>query len=235
MKKNINKIIALDTVSTRMSIALWEKGEIIDKKESFELRKHSEQLFIDFSEILQKNSWNNAPDLIAVDIGPGSFTGIRVGVSAARALAQGWDIPLIGVKSLDVLAHAAGPFNGIICPLIDALRNEIYYAQYSYETHCKRITDYSLNAIDTLFTVCSQKKEPLLFIGSGALLYREKIKKICGNQAVLDSENLHMPSAAHVALCALEMYPLMEDISYTGVEPFYMRSPSVEEMYQKIT
>ena len=124
-------ILGIETCTKTCGVALTDGRKVRDEISLRLGLYHSEKLVPLVDEILRRNGMAIQDiDGIAVSIGPGSFTGIRVGVSTARGLGQSLNIPLVGIPSLDALALGIGTSGKLVCPMIDALRREIYTALY---------------------------------------------------------------------------------------------------------
>lgn len=227
-KKKSKKIIAIETSNRIMSLALYDTDRIISVYQSELQRDHAEKLIPMLERLMQKAHWLKPPDMVAVDIGPGSFTGIRIGVSTARALAQSWGIPLIGIQSLDVLGEAAGTHDGLICCVLDALRGEVFEAQYTYLSSLKRISDYRLINMQKLLKEFSKTSGHIYFIGTGIELYKQDIAKKLQKKALFASADMHIPRAVEVALRAAKTAKTSSG-NYEKVLPFYIRKPAAEE------
>ncbi|MFH1379466.1 MAG: tRNA (adenosine(37)-N6)-threonylcarbamoyltransferase complex dimerization subunit type 1 TsaB [bacterium] len=228
----LKKIAAIETSGRVMSIALCENGRLQADFSADDNLYHSEKIIPAFKNILYKNDWKK-PEMLAVDIGPGSFTGIRIGITIARALAQSWGIPLIGVCSLDVLAESVSNWTGKIYCLIDALRNEVYIAEYRYDKKLTRTSAYGLIAIEAFISRTIHNKEKnILCIGSGAELHARRLKDSLGKN-ICFNESVNIPAASSAARIASRYPGDITQLDYTSVEPLYIRKPTVEERLQK--
>lgn len=215
-------ILHIETSTTVCSVALSKDGTCLWDKIEFEAQSHARLLPLFLQEAISVlQSANLQVDAVAVSAGPGSYTGLRIGVSTAKGLCYGWEVPLISVDTLKLLAVAfcekhVGTKDVLLCPMIDARRMEVYAA----------IFDTSLNVIRPVAAdiVVSSSYEEFLadnricFIGNGA----EKC------QSVLTSENASFdstifPSArAMISLAETAFYQNnFEDIAY--FEPFYLK------------
>jgi tRNA threonylcarbamoyladenosine biosynthesis protein TsaB len=168
----------------------------------------------------------SALDAVGVDVGPGLFTGLRVGVGTAKALAFALDRPLVTVGSLEVLAHAvamSGVAPGtIVVPVVDARRGEVFVGALrataggvSWEQGETRRTP------DALATELSARREPLVLAGNGARRYRAILEVVPG--AVMAGETLDFPSPAVLATLVLAKAAAGETTDETAVLPLYLR------------
>ncbi|NDV84487.1 tRNA (adenosine(37)-N6)-threonylcarbamoyltransferase complex dimerization subunit type 1 TsaB [Bacteroides sp. 51] len=215
-------ILHIETSTTVCSVAVSEDGQNIFVKEDFQGPSHATLLggFVD--EALSLIDSHAIPlDAVAVSCGPGSYTGLRIGVSMAKGICYGRDVPLIGIPTLETLAvpvllyHELSD-NALICPMIDARRMEVYAAIYDRALNVVRET--SADIIDENSYLEFLDKHPVYFFGNGAAKCREKITH----------PNAHFIDNIHPL--AKMMFPLadkamangkFEDVAY--FEPFYLK------------
>lgn len=159
------KILAISTSSNIASVALLDDNNIIDELNICDAKTHSEMLLPLIDELLNKHKISIANiDLIACDNGPGSFTGIRIGVATVKALAEAQNIPVISCSSLEGLAYNITGFD-YICSLIDAKNNQVYSA--IFDKNYNLISDYFADDIKNLLPIFN-KYENLMFVGDGS-------------------------------------------------------------------
>lgn len=165
-------ILALETATAVCGAALIDRGVVLSALSLSEKNVHAEKLMLLVEQVLSQGGISlRDVEGIAVSIGPGSFTGLRIGLSAAKGLAFAGDKPLIAVPTLDALAEAncarSSERSGILCPLIDARRDEAFFAIYHFEEGKPvRSTEF---AITTLSGIAEQLTDnsPVTFIGDG--------------------------------------------------------------------
>ncbi|MBD3271957.1 MAG: tRNA (adenosine(37)-N6)-threonylcarbamoyltransferase complex dimerization subunit type 1 TsaB [Elusimicrobia bacterium] len=221
------RLLAIETSGRYLSLAYRKNRRECSDYQNIRTGFHSENLFPALKQLFRGSEKNTVPDFIAVDIGPGSFTGIRVGIAMARALGQAWKRPLIGVVSLDALAWSVIGYAGHVCCIIDALRDEVFESQYRCGGTVQRISPYRLIPITALCRELSGMKEKIFFIGSGAAAHADAIKTACGNNAVIARERQNYPHARCVLHAA--MSGSFTPVRYEAIEPLYIRRPTVEE------
>ncbi len=210
-------ILSIETSTKNCSVALSVNGITIDCLEISELGySHAEKLHIFIQEILQKNNLNFS-DLhaIAVGQGPGSYTGLRIGVSAAKGLCFALNIPLIAIDSLLILAKKLNIENGVLVPMLDARRMECYTG--IYDNKWQNIQAVSALIIDEN-SFLSIKKQIHVF-GDGAL----KCKNVLTDKKFIYHENILYPSASEMSEIAFDRFKKSDFKSVAYFEPFYLK------------
>lgn len=215
------KIILIETSTALCSVALSVDGKVVSYRENSD-RQHSSLTTPFVKEVLDEESLTVRDcDAVCVSMGPGSYTGLRVGVSTAKGLCFGAGIPLLALSSLDVLAAQAieeglAPAgSGYIVPMIDARRMEVYTAVFTSDG--KRLTEIKAKVIEEGSFSEYLAKGPVLFIGDGA----EKCEGVLGGSGA--SFVRCFPKASSMAPAAEEMYKekQFKDVAY--FEPFYLK------------
>jgi tRNA threonylcarbamoyladenosine biosynthesis protein TsaB len=159
--------------------------------------------------------------LIACVSGPGSFTGIRIGVSAAKAIAHALGIPCVAVNALEALAFL--PYEGVICPMLDARGGQVYGA--AYRKHERLMEDGAMKIeefLERIHALCSR----FLFIGSGAAAYRGVISRVLAHTAAFAQERFNYINPGAVA--ALALANRGSAVDYLTLAPYYLRAPQAE-------
>ncbi|MAZ73568.1 MAG: tRNA (adenosine(37)-N6)-threonylcarbamoyltransferase complex dimerization subunit type 1 TsaB [Flavobacteriaceae bacterium] len=209
-------VLCIETATTNCSVALSVNGSVIAFKEDPDKNySHAEQLHVFIEKVLSEaNIKKNDLHAVAVSKGPGSYTGLRIGVSAAKGLCYALDIPLIAVPTLEVLA-AKVEENVTVIPLLDARRMEVYSAVY-FQGAAIRTTKAEI-VTETSFASYLENGNTM-FIGTGA----EKFKAICLHSNALFKIN-ELPSAKEMAVLAEQKYneETFEDVAY--FEPYYLK------------
>lgn len=211
-------ILNIETATTNCSVSLSKNGETLVLKEDYGSGySHAERLHVYIDEVLkQANLKPSELNAIAVSKGPGSYTGLRIGVSTAKGLCFALDKPLISVATLDALAHQVIVEDGCIIPMLDARRMEVYSAIYDSDHKILRATEAQI--IDDRSFKDLLEKEPVYFIGNGV----EKTKSIISHQHANFIEG-KLPSANEMSLLAYQKYKKndIEDVAY--FEPYYLK------------
>lgn len=160
-------ILAISTSSSNASVSLLEDDKLIKELNISDQRTHSEKLMPLIEELLKTTNLQlSQVNLIACDIGPGSFTGIRIGVASVKAMAEAKEIPVVGVSSLEALAYNVRGFD-YICSIIDARNNQVYSAIFN--KNYELISDYFADNINNLTSIFKQYKN-MAYVGDGLKL-----------------------------------------------------------------
>lgn len=215
-------ILHIETSTSVCSVSVSEDGMSVFSKEDYNGPSHAVSLGVFVDEALALvDSHAMMLDAVAVSCGPGSYTGLRIGVSMAKGVCYGRNIPLIGLPTLEVLSvpvllYHDLPDNALLCPMIDARRMEVYAAIYDRALHVKR--EISADIVDENSYLNFLDESPVYFFGNGAEKCKDKI--IHPNAHFID--NIHP--------LAKMMFPLAEkamanrefkDVAY--FEPFYLK------------
>jgi tRNA threonylcarbamoyladenosine biosynthesis protein TsaB len=212
-------ILHLETATTNCSVALSHKGKTIALKENDTPNySHSEQLHVFIEEVLRDASMAiQEVDAIAVSKGPGSYTGLRIGVSAAKGLCFSLDIPLIAIETLKSLASKVKPSTyDYIIPVLDARRMEVY--SKVFDGHLNEVRETKAEIIDeSSFSTFASSGKTLL-IGSGADKCKEVLK-----HPNFEFQTKKVPSALEMVGLAYQKYleKDFEDVAY--FEPYYLK------------
>jgi tRNA threonylcarbamoyladenosine biosynthesis protein TsaB len=193
---------------------------------------HSERLMAAVDRVLSDSGTARGDiDGFAVSIGPGSFTGLRIGVSTAKGLAFTTGKPVAAVPSLRALAwnipHAVHP----VCPLFDARKGEVYAALYRHEAG--GLATIMPERVLTLHELSAEAKGPTIFTGEGSLLFRDEIRSRFGERAYFAPPAATVPSAASVAEIGLGMLRSGGASDPDALTPLYIRRPEAEVAWER--
>ncbi len=214
----MTNILNIETATKNCSVSLGTDGQLLDVLEyAGENYSHAEKLHVFIKQILDKNRLKTKDlNAIAVSMGPGSYTGLRIGVSTAKGLAYSLNIPLIAVSTLEVLARKINMESGYIIPVIDARRMEVYSAVYDTQYHLVRKVQADLLE-DNPFNVYLNEK-PVLFVGDAVPKMQDFLSH---PNAVFSNERY--PSAKEMIQPAFHKF-LKQDFENTAYfEPFYLK------------
>lgn len=220
-------MLGIETATERLGLAIARGGELMAELELDVGRRHAEQL-ARWLDGLLSGAGLGAPDLdvIAVSIGPGSFTGLRIGLAFAKGLAMALQKPLIGVPTLDVLARGAEPWIGPVVACLDARRGEVYFSTYELAPGRMAALDPSA-AVGSAERVTERVRalgRRVLLVGSGADL----IPVAAGQDIVRAPRRLGWPRAGLVAALGGERFANGAHEEPDHVEPIYVRRSDAE-------
>lgn len=195
--------LGIDTSNVPLSVAVVQDGQLVVEWTSSMKVTHSIGAMPSIEDVLNKANLRPGDlDAIAVSEGPGSYTGVRIGVTLAKTLAWSLKIPLVGVSSLQTLAGNAFSFQGFICPIMDARRNHVFSGLYS--THMDSVIQDGHYAIETIIESLSTKEEQVLFVGKDVDIHWDYIQKVLGNKAVRAPFHQDLPRASVVIDLAMQ-------------------------------
>ena len=211
-------ILNIETATKNCSVSLGKDNQLVDVVEyAGESYSHAEKLHVFIAQILNDNRIKPSDlDAVGISMGPGSFTGLRIGVSAAKGLAYGLNIPLIAVSTLEVLARKIQTDSGYIIPIIDARRMEVYSAVY--DSQYQLVRDVQADLLEEKPFETYMKDKPVVFVGDAV----EKTQKIISHKNVFFSE-IKFPSATQMLPVVYQKYKdkFFENTAY--FEPFYLK------------
>ena len=212
------KILNLETATTNCSVSVAEDGKLLSLVEENSANySHSEQLHKFMERALaEAETMKDELNAIAVSKGPGSYTGLRIGVSAAKGLCYALDIPLISINTLKSLASSVTFDKGLVVPLLDARRMEVYAAVFDHNNREIKPTWAEIVKPDSFAEFVNA--ESILLIGSGA----EKCKSVLGDPKIRFDVS-KVPSAREMASLSYDKYKAGEFENTAYFEPFYLK------------
>lgn len=220
-------ILAVDTSALTATVAVMKDGVSVFENNITNALTHSETLMPMIDYALKSVKLNPADiDLFAVSQGPGSFTGIRIGISAVKALAYAVNKPVFGVNTLLALAYNLSVVENIpICPIMDARRSQVYNAVYRFKNGVpEEIKAPRALSVDEL---CSCIAEPTYFVGDGCNVYKNKIIELCGDKALFAPPHMMLQKASSVAFAA-SVADEKDYLSPEALEVIYLRKSQAE-------
>ncbi len=227
------KILGIDTSTPCGSVGLIDDDRIIAEYLLNIPVTHSERLLCAI-ELVLKESRMTVGDLDgwAISLGPGSFTGLRIGVSTLKGLSFATQKPVAGVPTLDVLASQVSPTPCLICPILNARKKEVYTAFYRYEEgkFPKRLSAYQAIAPEDLMKRIDEKT---IFIGDGVEIYGEVLQKYLPSLALFTSPLLNLPHGIMIARLGLQLLQKGEGLNLATFVPLYVRPSEAEVKWQK--
>jgi tRNA threonylcarbamoyladenosine biosynthesis protein TsaB len=221
-------ILGIDTATVQVSCAIGGHEGVLASTLSSRGKRHAESLTpaiqficrqarIELSEI----------SVLAVDLGPGLFTGLRVGVATAKAMAHALRVPMIGVPSLDLLAFPVRFTSRLIVAAIDARRGELFYAFYrQVPGGVQRLGEHRVGTADDLASELLASGEECLLVGDGAIRYRDVFDGL--NKVDVVGADLAHPSASSLVMLAHAQALREEFVKPWDLNPTYLRKPDAE-------
>ena len=215
-------VAAIETATRAASVAVCNEDKFTEITQDSKLT-HSETLLPQFKEVLAMANVNREMiDAIAVSIGPGSFTGLRIGLAAAKALAYAWNVKIIGVPTLHALAYHF-PYSTVM-PMIDAQKNRAYVQIFQ---KLQPVTDIEILTIDDALAKAESFGEVII---CGDICH--KIKSLPDNVKIAPI-NMRMPRAVNVALCGRDLLDNGKVDNVMNIEPMYIRRSEAEVLWEK--
>ncbi len=213
-------ILNIDTSTNACSVALSKDGEVVIYRLKEEGRNHSELLGVFVDEVLNEaEGLGLSLDAVAFSAGPGSYTGLRIGVSLAKGLCFGYQIPLISIETLKVMSLSASrkwEEDGILCPMIDARRMEVYDALFDADLTNLRETKAEIIDENSFASYLTDQK--VCFFGDGS----DKCKELLSSENAVFLEGI-MPLAMDMASLAEEAYQKAQFVDVAYYEPHYLK------------
>lgn len=224
--------LGIETSNSPLSIAIVKDGQVLAEVVQNIKLTHSVTAMPTIEELLNKvNIKPTDIDAIAVSEGPGSYTGIRIGVTLAKTLAWTLKKPLVGISSLKVLAANAQLFNGVICSLFDARRQNVYAAAY-HGMSLETIIEDRHDSIDAILVQLQQLNERVVFVGVDAGNFKDQIVQYLGDNAFFAPLSLQLPRASKLIELA-ESEPLLNEAEVHTFVPKYHRIAQAEANWVK--
>lgn len=228
------RVLSVDSSSASASCAIVEDGKLLGEITFNDKKQHSIILMPQIDALLKNLSLDlDSIDGFVVSSGPGSFTGLRIGMATIKGLAQGTNKPLIGISSLDGLAYNLAYTSGIICPIMDALRDNVYTALYKFtQGKLERLTDYMALHIDELISLIKDNEsESVSFIGDGVYKFSEKLSSSLNN-VYFAPANINLTRASSLGELGLQNLKKGLNDSLLTFSPIYLKKSQAEREYE---
>ncbi len=229
------RVLAIDTSTMFGGVAIMDdlNGLIIEIRLNIK-STYSERLMttIDYALNTSGNRLNDI-DVFAIAIGPGSFTGLRIGLSTVKGFAYSTGKPIVSVPTLEALAYHFPFCQYPVCTMLDARKKEVYTALFKWEEEgfIRLMSEESIK-IEKLIEKLKGEKglsdEKIVFSGDGALLYKDKIFSIFGEKAIFAPSNKMVPSPSHIAFIGMRKALKGEFSEPISITPFYIRRSEAE-------
>ncbi len=228
------RVLAIDTTSNVATAAVVEDELLLGERILNFKKTHSQKIMPMISELLEELELKASDiDIFAVANGPGSFTGLRIGVATIKALAHAVNKPVVGVSTLAAMAYNLPFCEHIIVPMMDARRNQVYTASYIWdEDGFKELTPDEAISIEECVSSCGEFLETV-FVGDGVTVHKDYIKQRLGDRAYFAPASASMQRASSVAMIAMEKAKNGKTMKYNELVPFYLRKSQAEREYDE--
>lgn len=226
-------ILGFDTSTKSSSVSIIKDGEILGEVIINDKRTHSQKIMPILENLLNlANIDIEDIDIMAVSIGPGSFTGIRIALATVKAIAHVRNISIVSVNSLECLAYGVKLSDRLIIPVIDAQRDQVYTAAYRYEDGCRHnILECSVKSVDEVVDFINKNGEKVLLVGEATSKFGDKL----GGDLIEVSDSIYnIPKASSICMMGLEKYHNNEDVcTCYDLEALYIRKSQAEVQYEE--
>ena len=225
-------ILGVESATTQVGCAIGGHEGVLASTHSARGKRHAESLAPQIEFVLaQARVTVDEISVVAVDVGPGLFTGLRVGISTAMATAFGLGVPMIGVSSLDLVAFPVRHTRRLIAAAVDARRGELFTAFYrQVPGGLQRVTEPHVVTPDDLYAELEAASTETLVVGDGALRYRDQLGSL--SKVEIGDESLAYPSAASLVALAHARALREEFVQPAEISPMYLRRPDAEVNWQ---
>ncbi len=219
-------ILGIETATERVSVSIGGHEGVIGLFEVTKGRRHAETLVPAIDFVCKQAGIELAEvSVVAVDVGPGLFTGMRVGLSAAKAIAQALSVPMIGISSLDLLAFPCRHADRVVVPVIDARKGEVFYAMYrQVPGGIQQVAEPAVGPVEDLVADLMARSQDVLVVGDGAVRYRDEILEGFHCEMGGDAH----PSAGQLVQLAHARALREEWVQPRDIEPVYLRAPDAK-------
>lgn len=223
-------ILSISTSTNICSVCLGNENTIIKELSINDAKTHSENLMPLIDKLLKTTNYSLKDiSYLACDVGPGSFTGIRIGIATIKAISEVHNIPIVPISSLQALSYNANISDGLICSMIDARNENIYYCIFD-KNHLP-IQDLKAEHIDDALNCLSKLNNKITFVGNGAIVNKEKIIEKLSSKAIFHEQNDLLSSK--VLVTARKKIEKKEYCNADELLPIYLRKSQAERMLEK--
>ena len=227
------KILSVDSASKVATCAILDENNLIAEYTINNKLEHS-TLIMNIIDQLLKDSNLDISDIdgFVVSKGPGSFTGLRIGMATIKGLSLGSNKPYVSISSLDSLAYSLVNFSGIICPIMDALRESVYTCIYKgKDGNLEKLIDYSALELSELVNILKEKNEPVIFTGDAVLKHKEYLLENIP-YAKFAPNHLSLVRASSLGELGIKLL-LNNEYDDINSSPFYLKKPQAQRELEK--
>lgn len=227
------RILAVDTSSNVATAAVMEDNTLLGEYILNHKKTHSQKIMVMIEQLLADLELTVQDiDLFAASVGPGSFTGLRIGVATVKALAHAAGKRVVSVGTLEALAYNVPHAEHIIVPIMDARRNNVFTASYIWDEGFKEIGEPEAISIEECVESCGEFLDTI-FVGDGVAVHGEYIREKLGEHAIFPHGAVIGARASSVAACAMEKAKRGDAQSYLEMKPYYIRKSQAEQELEK--
>lgn len=232
------KILSIDTSSNICGVSILDDNNLICNLDQDTCRTHSENLMPMIKDALSKAKITlNEIDLIVCDVGPGSFTGIRIGIATVKAFSDSLNIPCIGISSLEALAYNNNNSN-LVCSILDCKNDNCYFALYERkEKIFETLIEPQAEDIDSTLAILKSYIEDnfensnITFVGDGSKIYQNQIKETFKEAQIAD-ENQDNLNSYNLGICGYEKFNNGEHLN-EEILPLYLKKPQAQRLLEE--
>jgi len=223
------RLLAIDTSTKVAGVALMEDGRLVCETNLVSGRTHSERLMELVDGCMRLAGWKTGElDIVAAVAGPGSFTGIRIGVAAAKGIAEALGKPVVSVNTLEALAASFAGFGGVVAPMLDARREQVYCAVYGGSLE-EIMPPCAMGLYELLAFPAVTAAPSVLFAGDGAIAFHGAILNTLGSRAIFAPPHLMLQRAGAAAWLAHKKAISGMTMDAAELLPIYLRKPQAEQ------
>lgn len=224
-------ILAMDTSNQILGVALLKDGQLIGDITTNIKKNHSVRLMPAVNQLMHEvNMTPTELDKIVVAKGPGSYTGVRIGLTTAKSMAWSLDIPVVGVSSLEALAWQGRFYDSYICPFFDARRGLVFTGLYQTKDNKLELVDDEKNVLmEDWLKMLDRTGKDVLFLSPDITKHEELIQACLGDRAIIPEGPFHMANPSHLAFAGLHLQPN----STHALTPNYLRLAEAEANWLK--
>jgi tRNA threonylcarbamoyladenosine biosynthesis protein TsaB len=231
------KILSLDTSGSTASVAILDDNNFLGEYTINNNKTHSQKLVPMINELINSLGISLSEiDYFSAATGPGSFTGLRIGIATIKGMAHALNKPVIGISTLEGLAYNLQNFDGLICPIIDARNKNVYTAVYSFKQG-RLICELNHDAlhIDDLLQqlkiLLSSRQQNIIFLGDAAKIYNDLIMEKLDGSALFAPPHLCLQKASSIAAASLNKINEEQALdTYFNIKPLYIRVSQAERL-----
>lgn len=229
------KLLAFETSAHTASVAVVTLDGVMGEITMNTGHTHSEKLMPAMAALLDQLALGlDQMNGLVVSSGPGSFTGIRIGMATVKGLAHGTGLPVMPVSTLEGLAWNLAGFGGLVCPIMDARRDQVYTALFDCGSERpERIMEDAALSVGALMDRLRDQEAPIWFVGDGIPRFRMLLEEALGHQARFPQKHLWYQRAASLGMAALSGAEHLTACTYQEALPNYLRKTEAERNYEQ--